>query len=150
MPLKHNIFIGSSSEAECQAKIIAKSVNKIPDTNAVLWRGVFPPGSLVFDRLQRLPVGFSGALFLITPDDSAVIRGVAQNIPRQNVIFEFGLFVASLGRERVALCRYDSTFLDSDFGGFVHIPMGRYPGHRNGWPLTKKLETELAKWIKTL
>ena len=92
----------------------------------------------------------SGALFLITPDDPATIRGVAIDIPKQNVIFEFGLFVAALGRERIALCRYGSAHLDSDFGGFVHIPMGRYPGAGNGWPVTGAVERSLARWVKTL
>lgn len=37
---------------------------------------------------------------LVTPDDTAVIRGKEYIIPRDNIVFEYGLFLGKLGRDK--------------------------------------------------
>ena len=61
------------------------------------------------------------AVILLTADDDRVLSGgaAADKVPRDNLIFEAGLFVAALGRDRVALCVEDppGVKLPSDLNG---------------------------------
>jgi predicted nucleotide-binding protein len=45
------------------------------------------------------------AALVLTADDMTVSRGKAKPSPRDNVIFELGLFMGALGRERVFILK---------------------------------------------
>jgi len=83
-------------------------------------------------------VGF--AVVLLTPDDlSGAALDQAQRLrARQNVIFELGYFVGSVGRGRVCLLRKGEVEIPSDLYGVVYptIDSG------NGWKI------ELARELK--
>ena len=70
------------------------------------------------------------------------LEGIGPNArfrARQNVIFEFGFFIARLGRQRVAaLCKGDIE-LPSDYHGVVYIPLDE----NGAWKIA------LAKEMKT-
>jgi predicted nucleotide-binding protein len=44
---------------------------------------------------------FDFAILVLTPDDLTQSRGKQQPSPRDNVVFELGLFIGALGRDRV-------------------------------------------------
>ena len=46
---------------------------------------------------------FDFAILLVAPDDTVVSRRKRQSAPRDNVLFEFGMFMAVLGRRRTFL-----------------------------------------------
>ncbi len=46
---------------------------------------------------------FDFAILLVAPDDTVVSRRTRQRAPRDNVLFEFGMFMAVLGRRRTFL-----------------------------------------------
>lgn len=65
-------------------------------------------------------------IFVFSPDDVTKMRGNDQTTVRDNVIFEFGLFIGKLGRERVFFVRPDAEEL--------HLPtdlLGITPGFYN-------------------
>jgi predicted nucleotide-binding protein len=143
-----NIFLGSSFESLGQLREIAKYLNSLPDVKAIVWDTVFPPSSLVFDRLESLPTGFSGALFLAAPDYAATVRGSPQQLPNLNVIFEFGLFVGLLGRQRVALAKHTGVSLGTDFNGFTYIDASKSPPTGSSHPLSNAFKESIQAWIK--
>jgi predicted nucleotide-binding protein len=62
---------------------------------------------------------FDCAILVLTPDDMIVKRGSATTAPRDNIVFEAGLFTGTLGRGRTFLV-YDRTAtisLPSDLAG---------------------------------
>jgi predicted nucleotide-binding protein len=69
----------------------------------------------------------SYAVVLLTPDDRGgrINCDVKDLLPRarENVIFEFGLFVGLLGREKVAALRVSGVSEPSDIRGVVYIEM---------------------------
>jgi predicted nucleotide-binding protein len=83
-------------------------------------------------------VGF--AVVLLTPDDlgGPAATEVQQSRARQNVIFELGYFVGSLGRGRACLLRKGDVEIPSDLYGVVYTDMDG----ADGWKI------ELARELK--
>lgn len=65
------------------------------------------------------------AVVLLTPDDEGGKRGSTDGSPRarQNVVFELGMFIGLLGRDRVAALNDPSIELPTDFSGVAYIPV---------------------------
>jgi predicted nucleotide-binding protein len=70
----------------------------LPDQLEVtLWPDVFNVGEYAADDLREAARAHDFAIFVFAPDDEVTSRGTTQQAPRDNVIFELGLFSASLG-----------------------------------------------------
>lgn len=66
----------------------------------------------------------SFAIILLTPDDvGGIANGTLNCRARQNVIFELGLFIGLLGRERVAALNHPEVEIPTDFSGVAYIPL---------------------------
>lgn len=96
------IFIGSSSEAQ---GIVDAFHSHLEDVAEVFpWKyGVLKSGEFTLESLVKALNRFDFAALILTPDDLIESRGTTSNSPRDNVIFEIGLFIGRLGRERVFL-----------------------------------------------
>src|SRR4051794_1388235 len=98
-----NIFIGSSTESIAVAKKVQELLQN-KDTLVELWNHYFDaPGQFVLDSLINSADKFDFAVFLYAPDDTGYIRENKFFVARDNVVFETGLFMKSLGRERTIL-----------------------------------------------
>jgi predicted nucleotide-binding protein len=85
-------------------------------------------GLTIIEKFERhSDVGF--AFILATPDDVAFLQadfkdnGVSADIEhraRQNVIFEWGYFVAKLGRGRTCCIYKEGVTLPSDLSGLIY------------------------------
>lgn len=95
------LFIGSSVEQLAIAEEIQRGLEHAP-VEATLWtNSVFKPGSTTIADLTSALRAFDFAIFVVTPDDAITMRGNTLPATRDNVIFELGLFMGELGRERV-------------------------------------------------
>jgi predicted nucleotide-binding protein len=72
---------------------------------------------------EAADIGF--AVVLMTPDDIGGLRDNDDRRPRarQNVIFELGFFIGTLGPQRVAALIGQEVERPSDFDGVVYIPI---------------------------
>ncbi len=106
-PQKPTIFIGCAVEALEIAQLI--ELNLAHDAEVTIWdEGLFLPGDNTLERLEDIKLSFDVAVLLFTADDVTVIRGASGFSPRDNVVFELGLFVGALGRSR-AFFLYDRS-----------------------------------------
>ena len=82
-------------------------------------------------------VGF--AVALLTPDDIASLQGKGDRNPRarQNMIFELGFFIGSLGRDRVCALTKGEPEIPSNYASVEYIPIDE----ADGWKM--KLVAEL-------
>lgn len=99
MPAKPRVFIGSSSEREearDQAVVELASCAEAEPWDA----DIFKPGLTHIESLCRGLGRFDFAVFIFAPDDTLNMRGLEHGVTRDNVLFELGLFVGHLGRER--------------------------------------------------
>jgi len=96
---KSRIFIASSTESLDTSYAVQESLEH--DLEVTVWtQGVFEPSRFTMDDLTGQVEESDFAIFVIAPDDVAIIRGEEHRTARDNVIFELGLFIGKLGRER--------------------------------------------------
>jgi len=99
MNRKPRIFIGSSVES----LPIADAVNLNLDHQAevTIWRnGTFDLSSNTIDSLEKKAKSVDFSLFIFSPDDIVIIRNDKKIAVRDNVVFELGLFIGALGKDR--------------------------------------------------
>ncbi len=116
------LFIGSSSENLLMVEVLVEKLG--PYAKVVPWtdQSVFLPTDFYLQSLLRLPSRFDFGLFLLEPDDIVTSRGSVADVPRDNVIFELGLFMSQLGTKRVlAMAPRGRVRLLSDINGFKPI-----------------------------
>lgn len=97
--MKPKIFIGSSVEGLKIARAVQTNLEF--DAEATIWKeGVFELSKTTIESLTVVLDKTDFAVFVFTPDDVATIRNARNKVVRDNVLFELGLFIGRLGRER--------------------------------------------------
>ncbi|MBR6051055.1 MAG: nucleotide-binding protein [Clostridia bacterium] len=83
-------------------------------------------GQTIIEKLEEYGADVGYAIILATPDDEGKAKTESNYKARvrQNVVLELGMFLAKLGREKVAiLLKEDSNFeKPSDIQGLIYIP----------------------------
>lgn len=121
-PIKPTIFIGSSVEGLQIADGIETNLQYdcIPNK----WPHVFKSGQSNLSNLINAAERADFAAFVFSPDDILIMRNKESSVARDNVIFELGLFMGALGRERTFIFKPDNAsnlHLPSDLDGIGHL-----------------------------
>lgn len=119
--IKKRLFIGSSSEelklAE-KAKAILSEDFDVTIWNEKVWdTSVFKINQNFLSDLLKATLQFDFGILLGTNDDKVEFRGQVMLQPRDNVLFELGLFTGRLGTSKCAFLVDKDIKLLSDFGG---------------------------------
>ncbi len=102
MYARPRIFVGSSSEGLEVARRIQADLGK--EYSVEIWnQEVFELGDVTIEGLEKAIREFQFGVFIFTADDHVQRRGSDHWVPRDNVVFEAGLFIGSLGRWRTLL-----------------------------------------------
>jgi hypothetical protein len=116
------LFIGSSSESLPLVQALSEKLKTIAEITPWTDRRIFQPLHFFVQDLLRIPHEFDFGVFLFEPDDTAEVRGMEYSVPRDNVIFELGLFMSRLGLTRAfALAPRGSVKILSDIAGLKLI-----------------------------
>jgi predicted nucleotide-binding protein len=123
-----SVFVGSSSEALPYARAVRAALEEESGTrnrhngltiDVTLWNEDFflPTSTFIETLVNGLP-RFDFAVFVLAPDDLIGRRDVSAMGPRDNVIFELGMFMGYLGRTRTfAIVHENATATPSDLAG---------------------------------
>lgn len=117
-----SLFIGSSTEGLDIAKAV--ELNLANEADIQVWSdGAFQLGQGTLEGLIELLDQFDFAIMVISPDDLLESREQNYNSPRDNVLFELGLFMGRIGRERTFILHEDnpSLKLPSDLAGITRV-----------------------------
>jgi hypothetical protein len=124
--MKPRVFIGSSSEGLEIAENLNVRLSR--DCETVPWNGdIFGLSETYIESLENALRDVEFAVLVVTPDDLREMRGEQGRVPRDNVVFELGLFIGRLGRERsFVVCDPNAVQLPSDLLGIepARIDMG--------------------------
>jgi len=115
------IFIGSSTEG----LRIAEKVKELLQSKGQIdiWNesNIFRLGNSTLEDLQSATRQYDFAILVFTPDDVQISSGLHTAVPRDNVVFELGLFIGALGRNRafVVNTKRGGVKLPSDLHGIT-------------------------------
>jgi diguanylate cyclase (GGDEF)-like protein len=116
------LFVSCSKEQKALAYAIQQELDH--DVEVTLWtQGFFAPSGYTVDELIRQLPRFDFGVFLFTADDMLEKRNMTYAAPRDNVIFELGMFFGRLGRERCFILspRHRQVGMPSDLLGIATL-----------------------------
>jgi len=117
---KPRVFIGCSVEGLSIAKIIQLTLEH--STRTVVWhQGVFGLSKGTLETLVEKVHEFDYAMLVLTPDDIVYERDERKKGARDNVLFELGLFMGALGRERTFIICDRDVKLPTDLAGVTPV-----------------------------
>jgi len=118
--MKPRIFIGSSSEGLSVATEVKNYLSK--DFECYLWTdNIFKYNDNFLETLMKEASLFDFGLMVFTKDDYTTSRLKNFETARDNVLFEYGLFLGRIGRDRAYIIKDDEVKIPSDLFG-VTLP----------------------------
>ena len=122
--MKPRIFLGSSGQQERLLQSLTRGLQDIADVEP--WTTVFNPGVSTLDRLVELTREVDFAAFVFARDDWTTTGASPDAVPgeaspRDNVVFEAGLFGGALGIRRTFILHAHGSKLPSDLLGLTCV-----------------------------
>lgn len=119
---KPRIFLGSSGKQEKLLQALTRGLGDVALVEP--WTTVFNPGVSTLERLLELTREVDFAVFVFAQDDwtasgSGAVSGQAS--PRDNVVFEAGLFGGVLGMRRTFILHAHGSKLPTDLLGLTCV-----------------------------
>lgn len=119
------IFIASSTEDLFIAEKFSTEIRNANIGTPILWTDLMANGTgrvplhILIEETEKSDF----AIFIINCNDKSEIRGEDILTPRDNVIFEFGMFISKLKPENCFFIRNSSckAHVLSDYKGFIHL-----------------------------
>jgi len=146
--MRPRIFLGSSGQQEKLLQALTRGLEDIVDVDP--WTTVFNPGVSTLDRLVELTHEVDFAAFVFAHDDWT-LKGaspdatVGEASPRDNVVFEAGLFGGALGIRRTFILHANGAKLPTDLLGLTSI---RYDPDTTP-AIVRQINQKLRKAIET-
>jgi Predicted nucleotide-binding protein containing TIR-like domain len=127
---KPRIFLGSSGKQANLLQAPARGLEDVADVEP--WTATFNPGTTTLGRLVQLTHEVDFAAFVFAQDDWTSAERVPQEAdgtggqasPRDNVVFEAGLFGGVLGMERTFILHANGAKLPTDLLGLTCVRYG--------------------------
>ena len=118
---KPRIFLGSSGKQTKLLQAITRGLDDVADVEP--WTTTFNPGRSTLDRLVELSQEVDFAAFVFAQDDWTTTDAIesGQASPRDNVVFEAGLFGGALGIRRTFILHANDSKLPSDLLGLTSV-----------------------------
>src|SRR5436190_3979654 len=123
---KPRIFLGSSGKQEKLLQALTRGLADVAQVEP--WTTSFNPGTTTLERLLELAREVDFAAFVFARDDwttnsppASDLEGASQASPRDNVVFEAGLFGAALGMRRTFILHAREAKLPTDLLGLTLV-----------------------------
>ena len=119
---KPRIFLGSSGKQAKLLQAITRGIEDVADVEP--WTTTFNPGRSTLDRLVELSREVDFAAFVFAQDDWTATDATTQSgeaSPRDNVVFEAGLFGGALGIRRTFILHAHGSKLPTDLLGLTSV-----------------------------
>jgi Predicted nucleotide-binding protein containing TIR-like domain len=112
------VFIASSAEALPTARAVKENFDREADVD--IWsEDIFKVNRGSLDTLLNRASYYDFVIAVFTADDEAVIRERKVKVTRDNVIFEFGLFLGRLGPNRTFMVVQEGVEMFTDWDGIT-------------------------------
>jgi len=115
--MKPRIFIGSSGERLLVLEQVEKLLEPIGECQR--WTGAFTPNKSNLDSLIQQTRLSDFSVLIAMKDDIVIKKGVTKDAARDNMIFEFGLFLGAAGIRKSFMLVEEDIDLPSDLDGIT-------------------------------
>lgn len=124
------VFVMSSVEALPVTRLLEQHFEHDQFLTIVWGHGVFRASNYTLDDLEKELEISDFAIAVAHADDLVISRGDEWPVMRDNVVFELGMFIGFLGRQRAFLMepREDKLKLPSDLAGLTTVSYRYVPG----------------------
>lgn len=124
------VFVMSSVEALPVTRLLEQHFEHDQFLTIVWGHGVFRASNYTLDDLEKQLEISDFAIAVAHADDLVISRGDEWPAMRDNVVFELGMFIGFLGRQRAFLMepREDKLKLPSDLAGLTTVSYRYVPG----------------------
>ena len=119
MKNKPLVFLGSSTEGLKVLDLVVKHLEE--ECQPVRWKEAFLPSQGYLETLIAKAEEVDFGIFILTPDDLLVSRLNNSPVPRDNLLFESGLFMGKIGKDRTFLIHDRSIKLPSRLNASNYI-----------------------------
>lgn len=126
---KPRIFLGSSAKQDKLLRALTRGLEDVAHVEP--WTTSFDPGTTTLERLLELAHEVDFAAFVFARDDwttnsppASDATAPGQASPRDNVVFEAGLFGGTLGMRRTFILHASGSKLPSDLLGLTTVRYG--------------------------
>ena len=144
------IFVGSSTSAKKQAKDFIEGCAN-PNVKFIPWWEQFTAGRTLLEELTRIKNEVNAAVLIMTPEGVATnTKGTQIVMPNLNVLFEFGFFYGTLGKDKTIIAKYGHVDLPSDLSGYIHVSGSKFFKPNAGVIVGKKTKSEFDRWLSSL
>jgi hypothetical protein len=148
---KPRIFLGSSAKQKKVLQALARGLEDVAHVEP--WTSSFNPGTTALERLLELAHEVDFAAFVFARDDwttnsppASDPAAAGQASPRDNVVFEAGLFGGILGMRRTFILHASGSKLPSDLLGLTTV---RYGGEATTAADTRAVADKVRKAIES-
>ena len=141
---KPRIFLGSSGKQEKLLQALTRGLEDIAHVQP--WTTSFNPGTTTLERLVELAQEVDFAAFVFARDDwtsNDASPSAAQASPRDNVVFEAGLFGGTLGMRRTFILHANGAKLPTDLLGLTSVRYGESTGAAEVRAMCQKLRNAI-------
>jgi predicted nucleotide-binding protein len=144
------IFIvhGHNGDTKLQ---VAEFVERVTGERPVILHEQADSGRTIIEKFEEHASEAGFAIILLTADDEGKAKNAANLNPRarQNVVLEFGYFMAKLGRGRVVALHEPGVELPSDISGLLYKPLtGNWKFELAGEIEAAGIDIDLAKALR--
>lgn len=143
------VFLGSSGENRRAADEIAACLRTEGADLVLPWSDAtaFPRGRTYIESLESIIKRCNSALLVATSDDKTDKRGDTDLQPRDNIILEYGMFMAAFGRERTALAVIGNPRLPTDVQNVNHVVL---PDASDLTKFRESIKIPIREWMEQL
>ncbi|NNM84189.1 MAG: cyclic nucleotide-binding domain-containing protein [Phycisphaerales bacterium] len=144
------VFIGSSTEGLDVAEGVRSFFSRRECVPKLWSEGVFECSQTTIESLTGLARECDFAILVLTADDMTVSRRRERPAPRDNIVFELGLFMGAIGRDRTYVLAQDNPALrvPSDLLGVTRLHFSRDSKRKSRASMRRAMHALWAKIVK--
>lgn len=115
-----SVFVGGASEGLKFADKVKECLDEVGKIQCTIWnKDTFEYNETFLNSLTKASLVHDFGIFIASSDDLALIRKSSEEIPRDNVLLEYGLFLGAMGNSRTFLIQEDGCKLPTDLVGYT-------------------------------
>lgn len=146
------VFIGSSSVSERFARWVKIILERVGGVEVKGWWGeddkdLFGAGRTYYEILQELLSWADASIFIFSEDDHLTQRGDGVWAPRDNVVFEYGMFVAMQKTGNAVFARLGNPAIPTDLGGVIPLSLKKIDDEES---FKHENDAVVRRWINTV